>query len=186
MSFTLTDALNVRERERSSKKGGLKAEIMEFRALLKAQDAQRKRHAYLKEQALVTEQNLEALRAKERQRLEDERRTKWYFQVDKYGRKIPADRAPEYFGDTVEKYNAWVAHGRGQFSLDGETVLKGDFRDGDLVEGEVKWSDGTIWEGRMVNRQMDGVGVFTSADGLRKEAMMRGGMLICYKDGKHC
>lgn len=184
MSFTLMDALKVRERERSSKMGSLKQQADEFAALLKAQDAQRKRDAYMKEQVQVAERNLEALRAKERQRLEDERRTKWYFQMDKYGRKIPAARAPEYFGDTIEKYNAWIAHGKGQFSLDGEVTMKGEFRDGDLVDGVMKWSDGTVWEGKMVNRKMDGVGYFTSAVGERKEAMMRGNMLICYKDGK--
>jgi hypothetical protein len=183
MSFSLADALRVREKERASKQGGIKEKAAEYAAVLRAKEAQQKRDAYVKEQALIAERNLEILREKERKRLEDERKTKRYFQVNKYGRKIPADGAPEYFGDMVEMFGAWLPHGKGQFSLNGEVIMKGEFRDGDFVEGEAKWSDGTKWEGKLVDRKMSGVGFATSADGVRREAMMREDVLVCYKDG---
>lgn len=184
MSFTLSDALKVRERERASKAGGLKEKADAYAAMLKAQEAQRKRDAYAQEQALIAQRNLELFREKERKRIEDERKTKRYFQVDKYGRKVPAEGAPVYFGDMIEKHQAWLPHGKGQFSMNGEVVMSGDFRQGDFVGGEIKWSDGTKWEGKLLDNKMDGTGFITSADGVRREAMMRDDVLVCYKDGK--
>lgn len=185
MSFTLGDALKARERERASKAGDLKKSAEAYAAVLKEQELQRKRNAHAQEQERLAEQNLEILRERERKRIEDERKTKRYFQVDKYGRKVPVENAPVYFGDMIEKFDAWLPHGKGQFSLNETIIMKGDFNQGDFTGGEVKWSDGTYWEGKLVDHKMHGVGVITLADGVKKEAMMRANALVCYKEGIH-
>jgi hypothetical protein len=185
MSFTLGDALKARERERASKAGDLKKSAEAYAAVLKEQELQRKRNAHAQEQERLAEQNLEILRERERKRIEDERKTKRYFQVDKYGRKVPVEDAPVYFGDMIEKFDAWLPHGKGQFSLNETIIMKGDFNQGDFTGGEVKWSDGTYWEGKLVDHKMHGVGVITLADGVKKEAMMRANALVCYKEGIH-
>jgi hypothetical protein len=185
MSFTLGDALKARERERASKAGDLKKSAEAYAAVLKEQELQRRRNAHAQEQERLAEQNLEILRERERKRIEDERKTKRYFQVDKYGRKVPVEDAPVYFGDMIEKCDAWLPHGKGQFSLNETIILKGDFNQGDFTGGEVKWSDGTYWEGKLVDHKMHGVGVITLADGVKKEAMMRANVLVCYKEGTY-
>ena len=184
MSFSLADALRMRERERNSKEGGLKEKAASYAAILKAKEAEKVRAEYTKEQEKVAQKHLEALREKERKREEDERNTRRYFQLDKYSRKIPAPDSPEYFGGMIEKNQAWLPHGKGQFSLNGQIILKGDFKQGDFTAGEVNWSDGTKWEGNLIDHKMDGVGVITTTSGTRRDALMRQDVLVCYKDGK--
>lgn len=184
MSFTLSDALKMREREKKSKEGKLKEKAAAYAASLKEKEAQRKIDAHLREQNIMAEKQLAELREKERKRIEDERKTKRYFEVDKFDRKIPVKGAPVYFGDMIEKCNAWLPHGHGQFSLNNEIMLKGDFNKGDFVSGEVKWSDGTLWEGNLLDHKMNGVGFITDIHGNKREAMMKSNILVCYKDGE--
>lgn len=183
MALSLSDVMKMRQREQLSRTGSMKAQAQEYAAILKAKEIQRKKEAYQLELDKKAERDLEVLRERERKRLEDERRTKQYFSLDKYERKIPAPGEPIYFGDMKEKNHSWQAHGSGQFSLNGEIVMKGTFKDGDFVQGEVRWSDGTTWNGVLTDHKMNGIGVVTDADGNKQEALMRNNILVCYKDG---
>jgi hypothetical protein len=185
MSLKLSDVMRMKEREKASKSGKLKEQSAAFAVALKLKDEKLKQEANLKEIAWRNEKNLEILRQKERQREEDERRTKAYFQMDKYNRKIPAQDSPVYFGDMVEKNSAWLPHGVGQFSLNDQVLMKGDFRHGDLVQGQVNWSDGSSWSGKLIDHKMDGIGVITDQNGVDREAMMRMNILVCFKDELH-
>lgn len=184
MALTLTGLLKIKERERLARDGSLRGAAQLYAASLKAKEEQKKKGEHLRQQELVQEKYLEEIRARERQREEDERRTKVYFQVDKYGRKIPAEDEPVYFGDMVEKFQAWVPHGSGQFSMHGEVMMKGEFKNGDFTQGIVHWADGSAWEGSLVDHKMNGVGFITDPLGNRKEAMMRKSVLVCFKDGE--
>eukprot|EP00598_Pedospumella_elongata_P005778 CAMPEP_0184983224 /NCGR_PEP_ID=MMETSP1098-20130426/12522_1 /TAXON_ID=89044 /ORGANISM="Spumella elongata, Strain CCAP 955/1" /LENGTH=528 /DNA_ID=CAMNT_0027507031 /DNA_START=99 /DNA_END=1685 /DNA_ORIENTATION=+ len=182
MALSLSDVMKMRQREQLSKTGSMKAQAQEFAAILKAKEIQRQKEAHQLVLAKKAEKDLEVLRERERKREEDERKTKRYFSLDKYERKIPAPDEPVYFGDMKEKNHSWQAHGSGQFSLNGEVIMKGTFKEGDFVQGEVRWSDGTAWNGVLVNHKMNGIGVIIDADGNKQEALMRSNLLVCYKD----
>lgn len=184
MALTLTGVLKLKERERLARDGSLRSAAQLYAASLKEKEEQKKRDEYQRQQELIQEKFLEEIRERERKKEEDEKKTKVYFQVDKYGRKIPAQDEPVYFGDMVEKCQAWLPHGPGQFSINGEVMMKGEFKNGDFTQGTVNWRDGSIWEGGLVDHKMNGVGFVTDSFGTRKEAMMRKSVLVCYKDGR--
>lgn len=184
MALTLTGILKIKERERLARDGSLRGAAQMYAASLREKEEQKKKDEYQRQQQLIQDKYMEGIRARERQALEDERNTKRYFQVDKYGRKIPAPDEPVFFGQMIEKSQAWLPHGPGQFSINGEVVMKGEFKNGDFTQGTVHWGDGSVWEGGLVDHKMNGVGFVTDPLGERKEAMMRRSVLVCYKDGK--
>lgn len=184
MALSLSDVMKMRQREQASKNGSMKAQAQEYAAALRAQEVQRKKDAHQLILNKKAEKDLEALRERERQRIEEERKTKQYFTLDKYDRKIPAPGEPIYVGDAKERFSAWQAHGPGKFMLNGELMMKGAFKDGDFVDGEIHWSDGTSWNGVLVDHKMNGIGVVTDANGTKQEALMKSNVVVCYRDGK--
>ena len=184
MALSLSDVMKMKQRERQFKDSKIKEKAQEYVEALKQKEAQRKLELARQEMAMKEKLSMEMLREKERQRIEDERKRKRYFEVDKYNRKIPAADSPVYFGDMLERNSAWQPHGKGEFSVNDEIIMKGEFNKSDFVQGVVKWSDGSVWDGRLINHKMDGVGFITENGGVKREAMMRNNTLICYKDGK--
>lgn len=117
----------------------------------------------------------------EKKRAEDERKTKAYFEFNKYDRRIAMEGGPVYFGDFTTKSTAWFPHGKGTFTVFGSEVLNGRFVKGDFVDGIVRFSDGDTWNGHVEHHHMHGVGLLTTQDGTQQEVIARDNEIVCYK-----
>jgi hypothetical protein len=192
----LSDVMKMKAR---AKNASNVQQAKEMAALLREREAQRKRDI-----DAANERYREALREAEEleertKAAEHEAKKRPYFVVDKYNRQIPTEGEPLYWGDTRQAGTAWEPHGMGKFILDGEVNMEGQFIKGALVQGLVRWRDGSLWEGSMEEGRMNGVGFITyaeAAEGVkgvkgaegvqraRREVIMRNNVITCYREGE--
>jgi hypothetical protein len=97
--------------------------------------------------------------------IENEKKTKPYFIIDKYNRQVPPDREPQYFGAFARVRDSWVPHGPGQMLLDDQVHTDGQYVKG-LLWGQGKYveGNGSVWEGSFYDGQIHGVGFYTEND----------------------
>ena len=129
----------------------------------------------------------------ENRRIEKEKKTKRFFDVNSYNRRIPAPDNPVYYGNFSVKKKAWLPHGKGQFLLNEEDVkIDGVYVDGVLEGvGTINWVDGSSWTGYIHNNYMHGSGVVQLTEeqkaGLttitKRRALARNNCIIAFQDG---
>ena len=134
---------------------------------------------------------LAAFKEGERLKEEKERKTKRFFDINAYNRRITPNDAPVYYGDFNAskglKTKAWIPHGHGQFLLNDEVKIDGEYVNGVLTGvGTINWVDGISWHGDIVNNMMHGGGVVTFPSGTQKEAMAYENRIEFFKDELVC
>lgn len=206
----LSEKLLKKQASRVDKQASIRDEAKKMAAKLEAARAILEKQRLAEEMEQKRLADLEAYREQERKRQEIERRTKRYYEINMYGRKVPPPDAPKYFGDFTTANVGWCPHGTGQMFLEDELKLEGAFKDGFFHgNGKVMWNDGSVWEGGIKNNRMDGIGTLTTTvavDGpdptvarsifdkseenkpkvqhIHREAIARDNMIYCFKDGK--
>ena len=97
----------------------------------------------------------ELLEQKQRQfeRDEKERKTKSYYDIDKFNRRIAPKDQLTYYGEYQNTKGAWVPHGPGQYLVNDEEVQReGTFINGELWgQGRYVHADGSIWWVRRID-----------------------------------
>lgn len=98
---------------------------------------------------------------KEAREREIQRKTKPYFKLNKYNRKVPTDEDDVYFGEWkgAEFGDAWVADGEGQLLRNGRTFMTTNFQRG-IPHGNsvISFDSGEEWIGPMSNGALHGAG----------------------------
>lgn len=177
----LSEKLKQKEAKRRSKQAELMAVNEKISSMYGGKDL------FLKQEQLrlrqLKQQEEERLRLEliEKKRAEDQRKTKAYFEFNKYDRRIAMEGGPVYFGDFITKSTAWFPHGKGTFTVFGSEVLNGRFVKGDFVDGIVRFSDGDTWDGHMEHHRMHGVGLLITQDGIKQEVIARDNEIVCFK-----
>jgi MORN repeat len=88
-----------------------------------------------------------------------------------------------YCGEALEAGLAWIAHGKGEYKLNGEPVYEGTYTRGQLHgSGKLTFSNGEAWEGAMRRDCMHGLGVLIAEDEPRRAAIYRQDRRVCFVD----
>lgn len=162
----------------------VKQDIENARILLKKKDEDienAKKQAILEqEEKLKADRIAQEIAEKER---EIKRKTKQYFKLNKYNRKVQLEENTVYFGEHVGSHDAWIPHGHGEYLVGDTLIYEGNFQNG-LPHGNMIYEldDGSKWEGPFINGNMDGVGVLTSRKGEKKNVLVRRNIIICDKN----
>jgi hypothetical protein len=135
-----------------------------------------------KDRAIREKLAKEAKEAEEYERLHQEEvrleklkvwKTKEYFELNKFGRKVDPEGWPSYFGYHKGTNGAWMPHGPGEMKVGGETTFKGHYVEG-LEHGKGETS---TWKGDFKSGRVDGVGTYNG-----KECLVRHSVIVCYQD----
>eukprot|EP01038_Epipyxis_sp_PR26KG_P010483 gene10483-14086_t len=157
--------------------------------LIKLQEKEELKKKLLEEQEInrKKEEHLKYLHEEEQKRLAIEAKTKRYFQLNSFNRKIPADDDPIYVGDFKCVSKAWIPDGQGQFFLNVDDLkLEGNFKNGMLEGiGKVYWRDGIEWEGNVKNNRIFGDGIIVTKNGSKKPAIANDNNIVAYQEVKH-
>lgn len=108
-----------------------------------------------------------------------------FFDFNNLGDKKDPTGYPKYFGDTKGEYGTWIPEGEGEYEINHEITLKGQFIKGKLHGHAIgNFEDGSTWEGEFKMGKMHGVGdVVNRKTGERKESLMRNNILMCQREG---
>lgn len=182
----LSEKLKQKEAKRRSKQAELMAVNEKISSMYGGKDLFLKQEQLRLRQLKKEEEERLKLELIEKKRIEDERKTKAYFEFNKYDRRIAMEGNPVYFGDFTTKSSttattAWFPHGKGTFTVFGNEVLNGRFVKGDFVEGIVRFSDGDTWDGHVEHHRMRGVGLLITQDGTQQEVIARDNEIVCFK-----
>lgn len=158
---SLSEQLTAKAKERAEKEKEARrnAEKLQIEMRMKAEKKRQERE--LREQMIRDEEKLKKQREEERIRKEREAKTRNYFVLNQYNRKVPAPDEPVYYGDMVNKFGSWVPHGKGQFSLNDKVKMEGDYIRGDFMSGTIHYENGYTWNGLVLDYKMHGVGIVT-------------------------
>jgi hypothetical protein len=115
-------------------------------------------------------------------------KTHEYFDFNNLGDKKDPVGYPKYFGDSKGEYGTWIPEGEGEYEINHEITLKGQFIKGKLHGHAIgNFEDGITWEGEFKMGKMHGEGdVVNRKTGERKESLMRNNILMCQKEGIIC
>ena len=111
-----------------------------------------------------------------------------YFKVNKYGQRLSLEDQTSYYGGHSAVRNSWRPNGDGEYLLNDEKLLKGNFNKGGFMQGngeitfykeEKMWA---LWEGGFQNGQLSGAGHITDQKGIKKEAIARDNKVICMRE----
>jgi len=177
----LSDRLKQKEAKRRSKQAELMSVNEKISSMYGGKDLFKQQEKLRLLQLKKEEEERLRLELIEKKRAEDERKTKAYFEFNKYNRRIAMEGRPVYFGDFITKSAAWFPHGQGTFTVFGSEVLNGRFVKGEFVDGIVRFSDGTTWHGHVEQHRMNGVGLLTTQDGTKHEVIARNNEIVCFK-----
>jgi hypothetical protein len=177
----LSEKLKQKEAKRRSKQAELIAVNEKISSMYGGKDLFLKQEQLRLRQLKQEEEERLRLELIEKKRAEDERKTKVYFEFNKYDRRIAMEGGPVYFGDFITKSTAWFPHGKGTFTVFGNEVLNGRFVKGDFVDGIVRFSDGDTWDGHVEHHRMHGVGLLITQDGTQQEVIARDNEIVCFK-----
>lgn len=151
-------------------------------AAIRAKLVAKQRAQEAKEEEEGRERQLQAdlrrLRAAKLQQEEDEAKTRRFYEVNAFQRRIQAKGSPYYFGELETRSTAWLPHGRGQFFVNGEVVLDGLYKKGCFVGGEMRWTGGEVWKGRVQGNCMQGAGTLTR-DGQTAHIVAHDNAIVC-------
>lgn len=162
----------------------VKQDIENARLLVKkkAEDALiAKRLAILeREEKLKADRIAREMAEKEKETI---RKTKQYFKLNKFNRKVQLEENTVYFGDHYGTHGAWIPHGHGEYLVGDTLIYEGNFCDG-LPNGKVIYEldDGSKWDGPFIAGNMDGVGTLTSRKGEIREVLLRNNIIVCDKN----
>jgi len=199
--MSLADRLREKQESRKKKEDELK-DVAKIKAkLFREKEEKRRAEEEALRLYLANKEEADRLAAEAARQREIERKTKEYFEHDSRDRIVSLPRNPTYFGDFCGGFEvsankkaskqtrneSWVPHGKGQFLLDDEVHLSGTFVKG-VNHGNgmmlIQLEDGTSskWEGEFKMGKVHGVGFVTDKHGVRREALARDNLIICYKD----
>jgi MORN repeat len=157
--------------------------------LQKAQQDEEQRQLKLAEQA----DRVQAAKVKEReahaqrlraQRALIEQQTHRFWSCSKAGLKEETGAC--YCGEALEAGAAWVAHGKGEYKLNGEPVYEGTYTRGQLHgSGKLTFSNGEAWEGSMRRDCVHGLGIHIAEDETRRAAIYWQDRRTCFVDELH-
>lgn len=171
--------------ERKRKEAEARQKIKKDSAFLAQKELEE--HRKREEAALRAEKEaqLQAFRDAELAKIQKELKTKRFFDVNQYNRKVVAPDTPVYFGEFIElgKPKAWIPHGQGQFLLNDEVKIDGSYTNG-VLNGiaTINWTDGYTWTGHMKDDVMHGPGVVTDPEGVARPAMAHDNSISFYQD----
>ena len=90
---------------------------------------------------------------------EIELKTHKFFRLNSYGRAV--ETGVVYFGETLWNSDAWVAHGFGEYRVNGEVIYEGDFNKGQMHgKGIYMFSNHDTWKGTFRFDQLHGIGLY--------------------------
>lgn len=161
----------------------LQSDLAVYRARVADLERREENLKYEEQQRKQRELDLQRLREQKRKEEEKEAKTKRFFEVNRFNRRIAAPNEPVFFGDFESKYVAWRPHGQGEFSMNGAPILKGTFTHGDYVFGEITWENGQVWRGRVRNNCMQGPGTLTNGSDCA-HVIMRDNVVVCKLEGE--
>ena len=125
----------------------LKAEIAKTRIRLERMEEDR-RNKLSREMEIKKKLEEDDRNAREKAFREAEiiRKTKKYFELNKYYRKVPDADETMYFGDHRGVNNSWIPHGYGEYHVGDDIIFEGNFIDGVLHGNSVyHFEDGSLW-----------------------------------------
>lgn len=111
-----------------------------------------------------------------------------YFKVNKYSQRLPLENQTTYYGSHSAVRNSWRPYGEGEYQLNDEKLMKGNFNKDGFMQGngeiafykeEKLWA---LWEGGFQNGQLSGPGHITDQKGMKKESIIRDNKVICTRD----
>ena len=184
VQMSIAERLAAKEKERAKKLEAL-ATVVDAKAELQRKKDEKRRQEEDREAALRAQAESDAAYQLELAReAEIKRKTKDYWKLDHLNERVLlAPHFPGYYGEHLGDRGAWVPHGKGEFRHKHEVILEGTFRKGIIHgDGVLRLENGCIWEGEFKNGKIHGVGFWTNEKGVKREAVARNHVVICYKD----
>lgn len=183
MSTKFSDILQAKAKEREEK-DAKKRELMALRAKMALEQEEKLRKAREEEQNRKNREiELKLLQQEELEKKERERKTKDYFILNGFNRKTLVPRDPWYFGEFSGHGGAWCPQGPGQYHLDGDLKIEGNFDKGLLQgRGVFHFANG-VYDGEFQKGKLHGNCVIIDGDS-RRIGLARNNVVVCFQDGR--
>lgn len=169
---------------KKSRSGSMKSDFEVYRSIVAEQQRQMELREHDERIRKQQEEDLKKLRIKKQLEEEIEAKTKRFWELNRFYRRIPADGKAEFFGDFEQKYLAWRPHGTGKLVVNQQPVIEGSFVHGEFVQGEIHWTNGESWKGKLKDNCMDGPGILFDKEKKATHVIMRKNILICTLERK--